>query len=411
MNEHGERTRTRRAPGGGPGRARRAARGSRPARWTDTHPREAVAARVVLAVALLLLVGFETLAPARQPTRPHLVVVAAGLAVCLCAVPSARIPLTGRAATAAAVSLSASAALIAGQHAREVWGLGEGIALLVLLTAVVRRAPGRTAAVLGPLLGLACVLAPVRDVRPGLFTVVSAVLTVVVAAYSTILRGQDDRRLRELAAVRAAERLELARELHDLVAHHVTGIVVQARAARFTALEGPQAGTTLERIEASGSEALGAMRRLVRVLREDGAHPQPVAGLAEVCALTEAFARTGPPVVLSLDKGLAEALPDDVAAAVYRIVREALTNVRKHAADATAVRIGLRSVPFGAELRIANDGGSPARLCEQARGGGFGLAGLTERAEAMGGRLLAGPAAEGGWELTAVLPLDGGAAA
>ncbi|UAL71682.1 two-component sensor histidine kinase [Streptomyces angustmyceticus] len=401
----------RRVPGAGPGRARRDAPRSRPTRWADAHPREAVAARAAPAVALLLLVGFEAVATARRPTGPHLVVVAAGLVVCLCAVPAARIPPAARAGTAAAVSLSASAVLIAGQHPREVWGLGEGIALLVLLTAVIRRAPGRTAAVLGPLLGLACVLAPLRDVRPGLFTVVSAVVTAVVAAYSTILRRQDARRLRELAAVRAAERLELARELHDLVAHHVTGIVVQARAARFAALDGRQAGPTLERIEASGSEALGAMRRLVRVLREDGVHPQPVAGLAEVCALTEAFARTGPPVVLSLDKGLAEALPDDVAAAVYRIVREALTNVRKHAADATAVRIGLRSVPSGAELRIANDGGSPARLGEQARGGGFGLAGLTERAEAMGGRLLAGPAAEGGWELTAVLPLDDGATA
>lgn len=409
MTEHGEGTGIRRVPGAGAGRARRDT--PAPARWADAHPREAVAARAALAVALLLLVGFEAVATARRPTGPHLVVVAAGLVVCLCAVTAARIPPAARAGTAAAVSLSASAVLIAGQHPREVWGLGEGIALLVLLTAVIRRAPGRTAAVLGPLLGLACVLAPLRDARPGLFTVVSAVVTVVVAAYSTILRRQDARRLRELAAVRAAERLELARELHDLVAHHVTGIVVQARAARFAALDGRQAGPTLERIEASGSEALGAMRRLVRVLREDGVHPQPVAGLAEVCALTEAFARTGPPVVLSLDKGLAEALPDDVAAAVYRIVREALTNVRKHAADATAVRIGLRSVPFGAELRIANDGGSPARLGEQARGGGFGLAGLTERAEAMGGRLLAGPAAEGGWELTAVLPLDGGATA
>lgn len=415
MSEHGERTRTRpgirRIPGRVPVCARWAAPGSRPARWARTPPRQAVAARAALAVALLLLVGSEALATARQPARPHLIVVAAGIVVCLCAVPSERIPLTGRGWTAAAVSLTASAALIAGQHAREVWGLGEGIALLVLLAAVIRRAPGRTAAVLGPLLGLACVLAPLRDVRPGLFTVVSAVLTVVVAAYAAILRRQDARRLRDLAAVRAAERLELARELHDLVAHHVTGIVVQARAARFTALEGRPAGATLERIEASGSEALGAMRRLVRVLREDGAHPHPVAGLAEVRALTEAFARTGPPVVLSVDTGLAQTLPDDVAAAVYRIVREALTNVRKHAADATAVRIGLRSVPFGAELRIANDGGRPARLGEQARGGGFGLAGLTERAEAMGGRLLAGPAAEGGWELTAVLPLDSGATA
>jgi signal transduction histidine kinase len=103
-----------------------------------------------------------------------------------------------------------------------------------------------------------------------------------------------------------------------------------------------------------------------------------------------------------------------VAAAVYRIVREALTNIRKHAADATAVRIGVRTVSAGLELRIANDGGDSARLSEQARGGGFGLAGLTERAEAMGGLLEAGPAPEGGWEVTAVLPLgraDGRAAA
>lgn len=395
-----ERTGKRLVPGRSPATGRRLPR-----------PRPGVAAKAGLAVLLLFLVGFETVELAGQPLRPYATVVATAVVVCLCAVPLSRIPLTVRAWTAATVSLAGSAVLIAGQHALQVWGLGEGIALLVLLTTVLHRAPARTAAVLGPLLGLACMLTPLRDIRMGIFTVVHAVLTVVVAAYSLILRRQDTQRLRDLAAVRAAERLELARELHDLVAHHVTGIVVQARAARYTALEGQQADATFERIEASGSEALGAMRRLVRVLRENGAEPHPVAGLAEVRALTDAFARTGPPVVLAVDRGVADALPADVAAAVYRIVREALTNIRKHAADATAVRIGLRPVPLGAELRIANDGGAPARLCEQARGGGFGLAGLTERAEAMGGRLAAGPSAEGGWELTAFLPLDGGAPA
>ncbi|GAU68337.1 two-component histidine kinase [Streptomyces sp. NBRC 110611] len=378
--------------------------------WAQSHPRGAVAAKASLAAVLLFLVGVETVVLARQPSHPHAIVVATAVVVCLCAVPYARIPLTVRSQAAAVVSLTASTVLIAGQHALKVWGLGEGIALLVLLTAVVHRAPGRTAAVLGPMLGLSCVLAPMRDARPGLFAVVYGVLTVVVAAYSMILRWQDAQRLRDLAAVRAAERLELARELHDLVAHHVTGIVVQARAARFTTLDGARAGATFERIEASGGEALGAMRRLVRVLRENGARTQPLAGLAEVRALTDAFARTGPPVVLSVDHAMADALPADLAAAVYRIVREALTNIRKHAADATAVRVGLRAVPGGVELRVANDGGAPARLSEQAAaGGGFGLAGLTERAAAMGGRLRAGPAAEGGWELTAVLPLDGAA--
>ncbi|WP_406475263.1 sensor histidine kinase [Streptomyces platensis] len=384
------------------------------------RPPRRVAAAAGPAVLLLLLAVLEAVAMAHQPARSHAVMGATALAVCLCTVPSTRIPLTARAAAAAVVSLTGSALLIAGPRPPHVWGLGEGLALLLLLAAVVRRAPGRTAALLGPLLGLACVLTPLRDLRPGLFTVVQAVLTVVVAAYSLTLRRQDAQRLRDLAAVRAAERLELSRELHDLVAHHVTGIVVQARAARCTGLEGPPADATFERIETAGSEALGAMRRLVRVLREDGTRAHPLAGLAEVRAMTDTFARTGPPVVLALENAAAHALPAEVAAAVHRIVREALTNIRKHAADATAVRIGLRSVPRGVELRVANDGGAPARLSEQTAaggtsrpeaGGGFGLAGLTERAEAMGGRLTAGPAPEGGWELTAVLPLDGGATA
>ncbi|OKI05299.1 two-component sensor histidine kinase [Streptomyces sp. CB02923] len=376
--------------------------------WARAHPRRATAAKTALAAVLLFLVGFETVALARQPTRPHATVVATAVVVCLCAVPSARIPQKVRAWTAASVSLAASVILIAGQHALEVWGLGEGIALLVLLTGVVHRAPGRTAAVLGPMLGLACVLAPMRDIRLGLYTVVYGVLTVVVSAYSMILRWQDAQRMRDLAAVRSAERLELARELHDLVAHHVTGIVVQARAARFTSLSGPQAGAAFERIETSGGEALSAMRRLVRVLREGAARNRPLAGLADVRTLTETYARTGPPVALHIDEGLDEEVPAEVAAAVHRIVREALTNIRKHAADATAVRIALRAVPSGLELRVADDGGHPARLSEQARGGGFGLAGLTERAAALGGRLTAGPAPEGGWEVRAVLPLGAG---
>ncbi|MFG2097070.1 sensor histidine kinase [Streptomyces sp. NPDC048612] len=380
-------------------------------RFPADLPRHRVVSGTALAVLLLLLAGLEAAAMTRQPVRPHVIMAATAALVCLCAVPWARVPLTVRAGAAAVLSLTGSALLIAGPHPPQVWGLGEGLALLLLLAGVVRGAPGRTAAVLGPLLGLACVLTPLRDLHAGLFTVVQAVLTVVVTAYSLTLRRQDAQRLRDLAAVRAAERLELARELHDLVAHHVTGIVVQARAARSTALDGPPAAVTFERIETAGSEALGAMRRLVRVLREDGAPSHPLAGLVEVRAMTDAFARTGPPVVLALESAAAQALPAEVAAAVHRIVREALTNVRKHAADASAVRIGLRSVARGVELRVANDGGAPARLSEQARGGGFGLAGLTERAEAMGGRLTAGPAAEGGWELTAVLPLDGGATA
>ncbi|MFD3802562.1 sensor histidine kinase [Streptomyces sp. NPDC058611] len=152
------------------------------------------------------------------------------------------------------------------------------------------------------------------------------------------------------------------------------------------------------------------MRRLVKILREsDTAGPQPgtapVAGLADLRGLTERFSVTGPPVALSVEQGLADRLPGDVATTAHRIVLEALTNIGKHAATATAVRVGLRTVPAGLEIRIADDGGRPAKLSDNARGGGYGLVGMAERAEALGGHLTAGPAPEGGWLVTATLPL------
>ncbi|MEU3754010.1 histidine kinase [Streptomyces olivoreticuli] len=377
---------------------------NRLAGWATRYPRRAAVAKAALGAVLLCLVGFEGFALARQPSQPHAMVLASGVAVCLCAVPYGWIPLTVRATIAVAVSLTTSAVLMATDHPSVVWGMGEAIALLVLLTAVVQQAPTRVAATLGPMLGLACVAAPIRDLAPGRFTAVFATLTVVVGAYSLLLRNQSGQRVRDMAAVRTAERLELARELHDLVAHHVTGIVVQAQAARFTSLDGPAAAAAFERIETSASESLNAMRRLVGVLREGDAQTQPLAGLPEVRALTEAFVRTGPPVVLYIEQGLEDWIPGDVAAGVHRVVREALTNIRKHAADATAVRIGVRGVAAGIELRIADDGKNAATLSEQARGGGFGLVGLSERAKAMGGLLRAGPAPEGGWEVTALFP-------
>ncbi|MEV4438166.1 histidine kinase [Streptomyces sp. NPDC049577] len=379
---------------------------SRWAGWATRYPRRAAAAKAALGLFLLFLVAFEGLHLARRPTRPHVVVLVSGVIVCLCAVPYARIPLPVRASVAVVVSGTASVVLMTGRHPTVVWGMGEDIALLVLLTAVVSRSPGRVAAVLGPLLAAVTVAVPVRDLNPEWFTALFSMLTVVVGGYSLLLRGQAAQRVRDLAAVRTAERHELARELHDLVAHHITGIAVQAQAARFTALDGPAAAAAFERIEVSATEALGAMRRLVGILREGQAGTEPVAGLPEVRALVESFTRTGPPVALSIERGLEGRLPGEVAAGIHRVVREALTNVRKHAADATAVRVAVRGVPEGVELRVANDGGDAAALSDQARGGGFGLVGLSERARALGGHLRAGPTPEGGWQVTAVFPLE-----
>ncbi|MFB7812313.1 MULTISPECIES: sensor histidine kinase [Streptomyces] len=380
------------------------------ARWVRTHPHAAPWLRLALSLVLLALVILEGVVLAARPSLPHAALWASGILVCLSAVPWPAVPLLTRAWFAAAVSWTVTLLLIFGNHPLAVWGAGEAVALLVLLSQVILRAPARTAAVLGPLLGLGCMAVPARDADPGRFTLLFSVLAVVVGAYSVLLRLQATQRVLDLRAVRTAERLELARELHDLVAHHVTGIVVEARAARFTQVSAERAAEVLGRIETAGDEALGSMRRLVKILRDtdDGSTPAttaPVAGLADIRGLTERFSRTGPPVVLSIENGLQELLPAHVAATAHRIVLEALTNTAKHAATATAVRVTLRTVPAGLEVRIADDGGRPARLSEKARGGGYGLAGMAERAEALGGHLTAGPSPEGGWAVAAVLPL------
>ncbi len=380
--------------------------------WARRHPHTADAIRLGLSLVLLALVTFEGVVLARRPSLPHGAVWASGILVCLSAAPWPGIPLLARAWFAAAVTWTVTLLLILGNHPLIVWGGGEAIALLVLLSQILLRAPARTAAILGPLLGLGCMAVPVRDTDPGRFTLLFSVLTVVVTAYSLLLRLQSVQRVRDLRAVRTAERLELARELHDLVAHHVTGIVVEARAARFTQVSAARAAEIFGRIETAGDEALGSMRRLVKILRENddgeaaaGGATRPVAGLDDIRDLTERFARTGPPAVLYIEEGLDTRLPGHVAATAHRIVLEALTNIGKHAATATAVRIGLRTVPTGLEVRIADDGGHPATLSENARGGGYGLAGMAERVEALGGSLTAGPTPEGGWLVTAILPL------
>ncbi|MFD9264068.1 sensor histidine kinase [Streptomyces sp. NPDC059538] len=371
--------------------------------WSRSHPRLATRLRLSLSLVLLALVTFEGVVLARQPSVPHAAVWVSGILVCLSAAPWRSIPLLTRARFAAVVTWTTTLLLIFSHHPRVVWGGGEALALLVLLSQVLLRAPARTAAVLGPILAVGCMAVPARDAAPGRFTLLFSVLAVVVAAYSLVLRQQAAERVRDLRAVRTAERLDLARELHDLVAHHVTGIVVEARAARFTKVSAEHAAEIFGRIENAGDEALGSMRRLVKILREgeggdqgSAAATHPVAGLADIRGLTERFSATGPPVALSIETGLEDRLPAHVAATAHRIVLEALTNIGKHAATATAVRVTLRTVPAGLEVRIADDGGDPATLSENARGGGYGLAGMAERAEALGGFLSEGHTPGGG---------------
>jgi signal transduction histidine kinase len=210
-------------------------------------------------------------------------------------------------------------------------------------------------------------------------------------------RVADGRQRVALAEARREERLELARELHDLVAHEVAAIVVQAQAARLLSEDGTQPPPgQLAAIETAGTEALGAMRRVIGLLRDEDA--VPLSGPESVADLVQRFAEIGPPV--DIDGELDQTLPAPVAGTVYRLVQEGLTNVRLHAPEATRVRVAV--VPEAAEVTVSvtDDGPTPLPAAD-----GHGLVGMRERVEALGGSFGAGPQPSGGWAVRAVIPL------
>jgi signal transduction histidine kinase len=211
-------------------------------------------------------------------------------------------------------------------------------------------------------------------------------------------RDEADRRLSD-------ERLRIAQEVHDVVAHAMVAINVQAGVAAHVLHKRPgQAETALTEIKRVSGAALDDLRATLGLLRDEGSaapvHPTRV--LAEVPDLAGPLRATGVRVDVDLD-GPEERVPSAVGAAAYRIVQEALTNVLRHADASTAavhVAIGSRSV----EIDVRNDGVGAAAQAP-VNGAGRGLRGMAERAEALGGRIEAGPRAEGGWQVHAVLPL------
>jgi signal transduction histidine kinase len=212
-------------------------------------------------------------------------------------------------------------------------------------------------------------------------------------------RGAALQRQAEQAA--AAERTRIARELHDIVAHHLSVIVLQAAGARAS---GRPAEASLEKIENSARQGLAETRRLLGVLRdpdeETGLAPQP--GIGDLDALAAGVRAVGLPVNLIID-GDRAALPATVDVSVYRIVQEALTNVLKHAGPARAdVTIGCGQ--DAVMIEVTDDG--TAKTSHGAPPGGHGLAGMRERAAVFGGELAAGPRVGGGYAVRARLPLS-----
>jgi signal transduction histidine kinase len=198
----------------------------------------------------------------------------------------------------------------------------------------------------------------------------------------------------------AAERARIARELHDIVAHHLSVVVLQAAGALAS---GKPADGALRKIERSGREALTEMRRLLSVLREPreetGLSPQP--GVGELPALAESVRAVGLSVDLLIDSNHGP-IPAAVDVSAYRIVQEALTNVLKHAGPAHAA-VAVGCADGAVTIEVTDDGeGVPA---SGAQTGGHGLTGMRERVAIFGGELRAGPRPGGGYAVRARLPL------
>jgi signal transduction histidine kinase len=229
-------------------------------------------------------------------------------------------------------------------------------------------------------------------------------------AYYTNLEERAARLERERDAhaqiAAAAERARIARELHDVVAHNVSVMVVQADGAAYALGTDPaRTRQALAAISATGRQALNEMRALLGVLRrgDDGglAVLAPLPGLGQLDELLDQARAAGLPVTCSIE-GTVRPLAAGTALTAYRIIQESLTNVRKHAGGMACADVVLRYSDTAIELKITDNGAGAAAACD---GAGHGLTGMSERAAMYGGSVQAGPRPGGGFEVTATLPI------
>ncbi|MCX4689392.1 histidine kinase [Kitasatospora purpeofusca] len=407
-------------------------------------------------LAALFVLGPVLLAHPGQRAAALLLAVMAAGAVLVAAArwPSGRVTLIGAVGGVAAASLLLDLVYPGPYRLPAFWLPFEWAALLILAGRVVRRARGRWAGPAGALAVTAVVAVPlrftVRTPNGGWTASVLAVLTsgvplAVVVGASLYLRVLDARRERAVAKARREQRLEVARGLHDFVAHEITGIVLEAQAGQLPGGHGPEeTAVLLRRLEEAGLRALDSMDAMVGALREpdggggsrggDGGVDSPgaiggpagatgatrVYGLADLPELVGRFDRTGPTRArLEGAREAAGLLSPEAEGAAYAVVLEALTNVRRHAPGAAeaVVRVEAGAAEGGAgavvRVSVSNDGRAPGGIRGLRRlrdGGGSGLPGLAERLAVHGGTLDSGPLEPAplrplGWRTSCELPV------
>jgi signal transduction histidine kinase len=239
-------------------------------------------------------------------------------------------------------------------------------------------------------------------------TVLNGAGWVAAVTVGLALRLIDARRSATIESVRRDERLELARELHDVAAHHITGIVLQSQAARIVARRHPeQLDASLTDIESAGSDALAAMRRVVGLLRDTEDAAPAAAGPEDLRELVRRFEEQDSDgqrrtVRLLLPDDSGAPWPPEVTSTVYRVVQESLTNIAQHAQQASAVTVSVTRDSQAVTVEVVDD--APAAPATFHHRDGYGLIGMRERVEALGGTVTAGPGRSGGWSVLATLP-------
>jgi signal transduction histidine kinase len=298
------------------------------------------------------------------------------------------------------------------------WGPAQILVLLVLLCAAGIR---RERAVLGWLWALT--LVPwwfwILWRGPGVLTAALGSVAFLAMAVAVDRAGAGRQIQRDLAEqaeqtelerarrIALEERTRIARELHDVVAHHMSLMAIRAESAphRLGALPDP-VRAEFGALSGSAREALADMRRLLGVLRSDqptGRAPQP--GLPDLPGLIDSARQAGMAVKLIAPPAL-DRVPPGAGVCAYRIIQEALSNAGRHAAGAP-VTVSVRRDAGTVTLQVTNGPGVPAGTRANGHGPGHGLAGMRERAELLGGSLSAGPVPDGGFAVSAVLPLSG----
>jgi signal transduction histidine kinase len=278
-------------------------------------------------------------------------------------------------------------------------GLDTMLCVVLLPYSLFRWGSGREIGIGMVIILVAMFLAVSVDYTGLLDSVLGCMFLLFPAPLGAAVRYRNSSRVRELDQVRLREREQLARELHDTVAHHVSAIVIRAQAGRVVAPSDPGAAVdALSIIEAEASRTLAEMRVMVAGLRADEAAalaPQP--GVADLEQLARS---TGHRLLVDVDlSGDLDDLGPSVGAALYRIAQESITNAVRHARDATRIDLRVAGDDDCVRLTIRDDGeaGSTGPV-------GYGLVGMTERATLLGGSFEAGPGPDRGWTVEAVLP-------